>query len=67
MEDAAKTLSTDPTDQNDTKGVNAVIPFIEPVLYTDVQAAVPVCFCEICGGECYSIAPVCPDCLEGMP
>jgi hypothetical protein len=43
-----------------------MISLIEPVLYIDEQAAVPMCFCEICGGECYRIGPVCGDCLEEM-
>jgi hypothetical protein len=54
------------TNQICTKGVDAMISLIEPVLYIDEQAAVPMCFCEICGGECYRIGPVCGDCLEEM-
>ncbi len=27
---------------------------IEPVLYLDLQAAVPGCHCDRCGGECYA-------------
>ena len=35
---------------------------IEPVLYTDPQAARPSCFCEKCGGECYHASRLCTDC-----
>ena len=38
--------------------------YIEPVLYTDPQAKIPVCFCQRCGGECYSVRRFCPDCEE---
>ena len=41
-----------------------MIPDIQQVLYIDPQAAVPVCFCERCGGECYHESSLCPDCEE---
>ena len=43
-----------------------MIPFIEPVLYIDPQAARTVCFCRRCGGECYHPAALCPDCEETL-
>ena len=30
------------------------MPMLESVLFLDPQAAVPVCFCEVCGGERYA-------------
>ena len=33
-----------------------MIRFLEPMLYIDDQAQVPVCLCEKCGGECYALA-----------
>lgn len=41
-----------------------MIRFIEPTLYIDPQAAVPVGFCEKCGDECYAPGCVCR-CCEG--
>lgn len=41
-----------------------MIPYIQPVLYWDPQAAKPACFCLRCGGECYHPAKLCPDCEE---
>ena len=41
-----------------------MIPLIEPVLRIDRQAAVPVWFCERCGGECYHPSRLCTDCEE---
>lgn len=35
---------------------------IEQVLYLDVQAVKPACFCEICGGERYLPSLVCLRC-----
>ena len=36
-----------------------MIRFLEPMLYIDDQAQVPVCLCEKCGGECYAPDGVC--------
>lgn len=44
-----------------------MIQLIEPMLYIDPQAAVPVCFCEKCGGECYAPGGVCRFCGEEAP
>ena len=41
-----------------------MIRFLEPMLYIDDQAQVPVCLCEKCGGECYAPDGVCR-CCEG--
>lgn len=41
-----------------------MIPLIEPVLYIDPQAAVPVWFCEKCGRELYSPGTLCDECEE---
>lgn len=35
---------------------------IEPVLYLDPQAAKPLCFCPICGGEIYTQEGICLRC-----
>ena len=50
-----------------TKEVDRMIRFIEPTLYIDPQAAVPVGFCEKCGGECYAPGCVCRCCEEDAP
>ena len=39
-----------------------MIPLIEPMLYIDIQQAVPACFCETCGGERYAPGLVCLRC-----
>lgn len=39
-----------------------MIPFIEPTLYIDLQAARPACFCQTCGGECYAPSFTCLRC-----
>ena len=41
-----------------------MIRFLDPMLYIDDQAQVPVCLCEKCGGECYAPDGVCR-CCEG--
>lgn len=41
-----------------------MIPYLEPMLYIDPQAAVPVCLCEWCGGECYPPSGICHVCRE---
>lgn len=48
------------------KGERDMIAYIEPVLYVDAQGAIPVCFCEQCGGECYRPRKLCPDCEERL-
>ena len=48
------------------KGEKEMIAYIEPVLYVDAQGAIPVCFCEQCGGECYRPRKLCPDCEERL-
>jgi len=35
---------------------------IEPVLYLDVQQAVPLAFCPVCGAECYGSELPCLRC-----
>ena len=35
---------------------------IEPVLYTDIQAQIPACFCALCGGERYAPSLICSRC-----
>ena len=36
--------------------------FIEPVLYTDIQAEKPASFCERCDGERYAPSLICSRC-----
>ena len=36
--------------------------WIEPVLYLDLQAEVPVAFCSVCGGERYCPGEGCLRC-----
>ena len=40
---------------------------IEPILYTDPQAAVPGCFCPVCGGERYAPGFHCLRCERRAP
>ncbi len=40
---------------------------IEPTLYIDLQAAIPACFCEICGGACYPPGFHCLRCERRSP
>jgi hypothetical protein len=53
-----------PGNRRFTKGVDVMIPMIEPVLYLDPQQAVPVWFCECCGAELYSPGTLCEECEE---
>ena len=39
---------------------------IEPVLYTDPQAAKPLGFCRCCGGELYCPGECCRECEDGL-
>ena len=41
-----------------------MIPFIEPVLYIDLQAVKPKGFCIRCGGERYGEGDLCRACGE---
>ena len=34
----------------------------ESILYFDPQTARPVCFCPVCGGECYAPSRICIRC-----
>jgi len=38
------------------------MPVFESILYTDPQAERPVCFCPVCGGECYGPSGICVNC-----
>lgn len=40
---------------------------IEPMLYPDPQAAIPACFCSVCGGERYAPSLVCLRCERRQP
>ena len=35
---------------------------VEQVLFWDEQAEKPVCFCPVCGGECYAPGRMCLRC-----
>ncbi|MDO5153745.1 MAG: hypothetical protein Q4D50_10370 [Eubacteriales bacterium] len=34
----------------------------ESTLFIDPQAALPACFCPVCGGECYGPGCICIRC-----
>lgn len=40
---------------------------IEEVLYIDPQAAVPLAFCPVCGGELYAVQGICLRCERRKP
>ena len=40
---------------------------IESTLYIDPQAAIPVGFCDVCGGEIYTSGGSCPRCERRFP
>lgn len=44
-----------------------MIRFLEPMLYIDAQAEIPVCLCKKCGAECYAPEGVCRSCEGDTP
>ena len=44
-----------------------MIRFLEPMLYIDAQAEIPVCLCEKYGAECYAPEGVCRSCEGDTP
>ena len=50
-----------------TKEVEIMLTYVEPMLYTDSQEAVPACFCPVCGTERYAPGLTCLRCERRRP
>ena len=48
-----------------TKEVEVMLTNLEPMLFIDLQAAKPACFCEKCGTERYAPSLICLRCERG--